>query len=115
MGIHAPIPIHQASDSRAYVEKANSMLKRHNRRSKRRGKPFGIQKDGDLWEVWLKAAEAKGFDSIKVGWTKGHAKEKDIREERSDDYCKRNNDEADEVADLGIEQGYPKGTLQLCE
>ena len=65
-------PIHVGSDSEVFVNTANGILEdiRHNRAPYKQWKLIG---DGDLWEHFYCAAKAKGPNSIRLTWVKGHA------------------------------------------
>jgi len=113
MGIYAPRAVHQASDSMAYVKKANKILDgSYDRR--RRKKPWGLQKDGDLWKIWYEAARHKSRNSIKVSWTKGHATKEQVEQGITTEFNRVTNDISDKVADMGIKEGYEEGLLELA-
>jgi ribonuclease HI len=104
MGLYAPRAIHQASDSMAYVRKANEILDgRFHRR--RKAKPWQLQKDGDLWEHFEKAVAAKGRNAIRISWTKGHATSKHVDAGITTAQKKEGNEKADEIADRGCKLG----------
>ena len=112
MGLYRTGPVHIASDSMAFVKKANKLLA--SRRSARRSRPFGITKDGDLWEHFYTAALNKGFNSICIGWTKGHATEDDVQKGITTQLKRERNGHADHQADYGILYGFPEGMLELA-
>jgi hypothetical protein len=111
--LYAHQPIHQASDSNAYVRKANAILDGsfYRRRKKR---PWGTQKDGDLWQVFYEVAKAKGHDSIRISWTKAHANSEHVAAGITTEYNKTHNQKADAIADEGIKGGYNPGLYELA-
>eukprot|EP00973_Karenia_brevis_P052937 7357954-Karenia_brevis.AAC.1 len=38
-----------------------------------RGRPFALQTDGDLWQMFWYVLASRNPNTVKVGWTKGHA------------------------------------------
>ena len=112
MALYSPAAADIASDSRAFVDKANLLITKT--RSKRRDKPFGIVPDGDLWKHFYDAASHKGFNAIRIGWTKGHAKDIHIAQGLSTPFCKIQNDIADTVADRGISIDYEAGIIAIA-
>ena len=113
MGLYAPRAIHQASDSMSYVMKARQILDGSYDRKKRK-RPWALQKDGDLWEHFYKAAQAKGRESIKISWTKGHATLTHIQQGTTTSYLKEGNDKVDQIANRGIQEGYDEGMYDLA-
>ena len=113
MGLYAPRAIHQASDSMAYVGKANQILDGSYYR-RRRVKPWALQNDGDLWEHFEKAVTAKGRSSVRISWTKGHATNDHIAAGVTTESKKKGNDKADQIADRGIICGYESGMQELA-
>ena len=108
--------IHQATDSPAYKTKADRILQGHNVTARR---PWGLQKDGDLWKLFHDFAHAKGLDAIKlfhdfahakgldaisITWVKGHAKQHHIDDGITTAEDAEGNDKADTLASLGIEE-----------
>ena len=93
-------PIHIGSDSRAFVDRANVILKRIHQH-KRFKRPWGVISDGDLWAHFAKAVKAKGTRGIQITWVKGHANEAHIEAGVTDLFKKQGNDEADNCADRG--------------
>ena len=76
-------------------------------------RPWGLQKDGDLWELFERLANEKGLNSLLISWVKGHAKQKDIDEGRSSPTKQAGNNAADDLADLGVAD-HCSGLLQLA-
>ena len=72
-------PVHIGSDSRAFVDKANSLLELlvvgKDPGDKR---PRALANDGDLWAHFCCAVKAKSPGSIRISWVKGHADQKHI-------------------------------------
>jgi len=65
-------------------------------------KTWGLQRDGDLWEMAWKAILKRGANSQEVRKVKGHATKQDIEEGRSNAVDKEGNDRSDENADEGV-------------
>ena len=106
--------MHQASDSSSYVTKANKILEQIEQGTKPR-RHITLQPDGDLWQQFEKAARSKGPKSIKIRWTKGHAKAEHIAKGISNEKDKQGNDLADMYADLGITRCHEEGILDVAE
>ena len=103
---------HQAADSMTYVRKGTQILNGSYDR-KRKKKPWGLQKDGDLWKHFYEAVKAKGVSSVKLSWTKGHASRLHVEEGITTEHHKAGNDKVDQVADRGAVQGYDEGMREL--
>ena len=100
LAVMAHGPIHLASDSKAFVDRANKyfeLLKQH----KQPKRPWKLIFDGDLWEHFWKAAEAKCPSAIAIVWVKGHAKQQHIDQGVTTQEHLVGNQEADATADLG--------------
>ena len=65
-------PVHIGSDSKAFVDTANLMMRDIAKKRKPR-KQWKLVSDGDLWEHFHKAISAKGVHSVQISWIKGHA------------------------------------------
>ena len=65
-------------------------------------KPWGLQRDGDLWEMAWKAILKRAANSQEVRKVKGHATKQDIEEGRSNAVDKEGNERSDENADEGV-------------
>ncbi len=65
LALAADSPVHIATDSQAFLDKALHVLDlcKQNRNPR---KPWGIQRDGDLWSIFHIFAKAKGHNSIKI-------------------------------------------------
>ena len=70
------------------------------RRKGQRGKPWGLQDDGDVWEMIAKAIAARGKSATAVTKVKGHAKQEHIDNGETTAAHKEGNDLADEAAGL---------------
>ena len=68
-------PRHIGADNKAFTTMANRIVNGENITHK---KAWPLHKDGDLWEVFEKAARQRGLSSIKTTWVKGHATEEHI-------------------------------------
>ena len=93
-------PIHLASDSKAFVDRANKYLSMLRKR-KQPKRPWKLISDGDLWEHFWKAAEAKTPSAIAIVWVKGHATQQHIDQGITTQEKLVGNKEADDTADLG--------------
>ena len=109
IGAAGPGAIHQATDSMSYCKKVNKLLDGTCLTNR---KPWGLQKDGDLWQVLDKLVRQKGAHALKVSWTKGHATQQDIDKGRSSVFHRAGNDRADACADDGVAM-HEEGLLQL--
>ena len=63
--------------------------------------PWMLIPDGDLWEIFHRAAHAKGVHSILASKVKGHATDKDIDAGKSTPWLRQQNDRSDELATKG--------------
>ena len=100
IAISAHGPIHIGSDSRAFVDTANRYIHSINKNNRIK-KPWKLISDGDLWQHFYQAVQAKGTNAIKITWVKGHATEEHIIKGISNDKDKKGNDVADKCADIG--------------
>ena len=95
-------PVHIGSDSEVFVNGANELIEdikankvpRHN---------WKLVSDGDLWEHFYKAILAKGPQSTRPTWVKGHATQEHIDKGITTIAHKAGNHEADATADLGTD------------
>ena len=78
-------------------------------------KAWGLQVDGDLWEIAWKAILQRGSLNQKIRKLKGHATEEDVKEGRSTKKDQEGNDKADRNADKGVEMVHGKGLVRLAE
>jgi hypothetical protein len=99
LAIHAPGAVNQGTDSMAYTVRARNIL---DGADLTRRKPWSIQKDGDLWEIFEASANAKGRDSITITKVKAHATAEMINNGITTQDHKSGNDKADCAADISI-------------
>ena len=92
--------VHVGSDSRSFVDTANTILQDILEHRKPQ-KPWKLVSDGDLWEFFHQAVTSKGASSIRISWIKGHATQAHIADGVTTLQDKLGNDEADKVADIG--------------
>ena len=86
MAMVAGYPVHQATDSRAYQSRANSILLGQNVTRK---KPWPLVSDGDLWEVFESVSRKRGgATTTRISWCKGHAGDLDIQRGTSEHFLK---------------------------
>ena len=78
------------------------------------GKPWGLQKDGDLWEQAWNAVRARGADSQRLRKVKGHATAEDVAAGRSTEEDRIGNDRSDTNADRGVECIHGKGLVVMA-
>ena len=112
LAISAHDPVHFASDSQTMVKRAKYYISLIEKGRTPR-KPFAVSSDGDLWEHFFKAAQAKSAQSIEISWVKGHATEQHVQKGVTTQDDKTGNDQADEVADMGAKL-YADDVLQGC-
>ena len=93
-------PINLASDSQAFVNAANKLIKSI-RKCKDHKIQWRMQSDGDLWEHFHNALKKKSTKAVIIQWTKGHAKQSHIDKGITTLEKKSGNDKADANADLG--------------
>jgi hypothetical protein len=78
-------------------------------------KAWGLQKDGDLWEIAWAAILKRGAASQTIRKVKGHATKADIVEGKSNEEDKKGNDKADANADIGVQMIRGKGLVALAK
>ena len=78
-------------------------------------KAWGLQKDGDLWEMAWAAILKRGAASQTIRKVKGHATKADIVEEISNEEDKNGNDKADANADIGVQMLAGNGLVTLAK
>ena len=100
IGLSAHGPVHIGSDSRAFVDTANKYINLINRKARIK-KPWKLISDGDLWQHFYEAVQAKGTNAIRITWVKGHATEEHIKKRITNEQDKIGNDVADKCADIG--------------
>ena len=62
---------------------------------------WDLKSDGDLWKQVHAAIKAKGVDSIKIKWVKGHATDKHVKMNITTEKDRTGNNIADDTADVG--------------
>ena len=67
-------------------------------------KPWSLQKDGDLWQIFHEFVRAKGHTAVKITKVKGHALEKDVSAGSVQRKHKDGNDHADTATKRGIQE-----------
>ena len=113
-----PIPLHIASDSQAMIDKANMLIDAAILWQLRTstddwttanpcGRPWGLQKDGDLWERFWAASLLRGPRTLKLTKVKGHTTTKDVQSGIITAENREGNRHADIAATLGTEEGMP--------
>ena len=65
-----PFPVHFGTDSRAFSDTASLTLAAPEQWPRR---PYALQRDGDLWQLFHEGLVARGPNSFKVSWHKAHA------------------------------------------
>ena len=95
--------VHIATDSQAFLDKG-LYLRNLVKEGKEPRKPFGSQKDGDLWRIWFLFLKEKGHRAVKITKVKGHATQDDIDSGKVRSTDKEGNDKADAAAKKGIKQ-----------
>ena len=72
----APMPIHVAADNQAVVTRAQSIIddaiRDGSAEAARPRRPWGLQRDGDLWAIFDRIIRQRRPTSISVSWCKGH-------------------------------------------
>ena len=65
VAVVAPGPIHLATDSKAFLDKAKSVhqLVEQQRQPRR---PWALQTDGDLWKHYYDQVQAEGHGSMRI-------------------------------------------------
>ena len=102
-------PFHLGADNLGFVRKAKEILRNPQRRPRR---PWSLQANGDLWELFARAAHQRGPHSVAISWVKGHVTDAQVRAGTHTLADKLGNDEADELADRGV-QGHGTAACRL--
>ena len=120
-----PIRSNYATDSASMLGKALHLLQlaQHIEEKEEAGikvekqnplkKVWGLQRDGDLWELAWQAILTRGANNKRLRKVKGHATEIDIAEGRSNNKDQHGNDKADKLADEGVRMVKGKGLVCL--
>ena len=109
MALFAPCPVHIASDSLSFVNRATAILNGWAPK-----KQWGTMPDGDLWQCWMSLAEQRGHTSIRLTHIKGHADDAHVQEGIISERDRLGNHEVDAIADRCISL-FAEGTLPLAE
>ena len=78
-------------------------------------KPWGLHKDGDLWEQIWEAIHKRGLYNQQIRWVKGHATDKQVEEGISSQRDQYGNDRSDTNAKAAVEHIGGKGPHQACQ
>ncbi len=78
-------------------------------------KPWQLQNDGDLWDLFARIVDQRGRWSIRVSWVKGHAKQKHLNRGITTPWRKWGNDRADDIAANKGHKAHPDGLHTLGE
>ena len=104
-------PVHLGTDSQSFKAKAhkvNQLIAANN--TPRR--PWALQHDGDLWQIYYNHIKIKGLASTKITKVKGHATQAMVDEGSVPMEQKVGNDFADQAAEEGVnEHGLQLVTL----
>ncbi len=65
-----PFPVHIGTDSEAFLCKAKQILENPELQPR---KPFMMQRDVDLWQIFTQLVVDRGANSIALSWKKAHA------------------------------------------
>ena len=124
VAIIPPVPFHTRIDNAAVVGKGSQIIRDYDEeeKMKRRGegktkklggtssrlrqstpfrKPWRLMHDGDLWEMFAKAAEARGPGCTNISKAKGHATQEMVGEGKVHKKEKKGNDQADTGEETG--------------
>ena len=120
-----PVRTMYATDSASMLNKAKQLLAaakriaeeeeqgKHVRKDNPYKRPWGLQRDGDLWQQAWTAILQRGVESQDLRKVKGHATPKDIAEGRSNKIDAEGNDRSDKNADKGVELIMGRGLVVL--
>lgn len=120
----SPIPLNIATDSQAMMDKAEYLINQAILWQLKMGtdqwttatpcgKAWGLQKDGDLWEVFWAASLLRGPRTLKLTKVKSHCGLKDVKAGVITEEDRRGNGHADDAATAGTDQHFP-GLLRLA-
>lgn len=76
-------------------------------------KPWGLQTDGDLWEIAWETIWKRGGENQKLRKVKGHATKEDVQEGRNTAKDRVGNDRIDRKADNGVLEIAGEGLVTL--
>ncbi len=105
----APGPVHYACDNAAVVLKGRAILQDPFLDP---CKPWGLCRDGDLWDVLQHVIRSKNPKSIAISKVKGHATDQHVLDGLSTPLHKQGNDAGDEIATDAL-QFFGAGFLSL--
>ena len=111
VAIHSEGPVTLRADNLSFVNRAKAILAGTPQTAKR---PWAIQSDGDLWELFERGVGHKGANSIDIDWCKGHATDQHILKGITTPEERQGNFVADAVADTGVIEGHLAGAFQLA-
>jgi len=94
-------PVHLASDSKVFVDKANEIVKNLTKNPDDKTN-YSTWSDGDLWMYFVKVVQNKGLQSVRFTWVKGHATDEHVAQGITTNRNKRGNEDADACADMGV-------------
>ena len=111
LGVGVTAPPHPVQAAGRYLrEKANGTIVK---RGNPFGKAWGLQVDGDLWEVAWNAVLKRGIGNQFLRKVKGHATEDDVRKGIATKEDREGNDISDKLADKGVEEVAGIGLVKL--
>ena len=94
--------VHFGTDTQAFIDKATWVVGLVKIGGAPR-KPWGVQKDGDLWSIFYDVLSAKGWESVLFTKVQGHATDEQVASGDVILCHKVGNDNADHTADLAVE------------
>jgi hypothetical protein len=109
------VPVLVGTDSQSLIDKANSIIRAIRQQlanplwwitpnSSVLGKPWGLQPDGDLWQLVHEAIITRGVDTVALVKCKGHATTLMVEQGKVDADDKEGNDWSDIFATKGTNQ-----------
>ena len=115
MALMQPWAVHFATDSASMKSKGDKLIKAAEDwmqedgenwiyRRNPCGKPWGLQKDGDLWDLVWNALLSRGPKRQIIKKVKGHATQEEVDSGEVQEEDKRGNDIADKLADCGAQE-----------
>ena len=97
-------------DNSAVVRRTGDLLKGVRYKPNR---PWQLMPDGHMWEALDKALGQRGTDTFAVTWVKGHATQEHVKAGQTTERDRLGNEEADKLADKGVEE-LGDGLALLC-
>ena len=125
LALTLPVRSHYATDSASMFGKALDLIQaaRDIERREREGekvscenpfkRPWGTQKDGDLWQQAWVAVRARGAENQRLRKVKGHATTEDVKQGKSTIKDQEGNDRSDKNADAGVRKVGGAGLVRL--